>query len=402
MPKFFLLNISKSCLKIENLLFDSSLLFYFIAYFFYYQNVAFDASIRMLATAYFLLCCLNLLRVKKLYFSWCAFWYLLFIVYSSVSSIWAVEPSFSLTILPTLIRILLVGFFIQVRVEDDRDVERILSLYVIATSFMCVGIFLKMLDAYPWHLIFVVRFGNEFGYNPNITALMCVFSIMICLQKILKLNFRYIIPMFFLLFIISLCGSKKGVMGLVLGPVLLSLFREQGLKKIKTIILAFVIVFIVINLINNVPFLYEATGSRIMAFFDVLAGDNEADYSTFSRMQLITQAFDIWNENPFFGVGLNNFSVVQTVEYGLYAHCNYAEILADLGIIGFLLYYIFPFFILLSKQYLKKNSLKAFVLLLIFFDSSVVSYQLIQLQVFYWLLASETVEKSSGVRLYVS
>lgn len=55
------------------------------------------------------------------------------------------------------------------------------------------------------------------------------------------------------------------------------------------------------------------------------------------RKILYREAFGLFQSYPFFGVGLANFQEYSVS--GLYAHSNYMELLADTGLIGFLLFY---------------------------------------------------------------
>lgn len=49
------------------------------------------------------------------------------------------------------------------------------------------------------------------------------------------------------------------------------------------------------------------------------------------------QGIRVWMEHPFAGVGWQNYRFYN--EAGLYAHNNYVELLASLGVVGFFLYY---------------------------------------------------------------
>jgi O-antigen ligase len=55
------------------------------------------------------------------------------------------------------------------------------------------------------------------------------------------------------------------------------------------------------------------------------------------RIDLFTEAIELWKKNPILGNGAAQMGVFN--ENGSYAHDNYAEILADFGLVGFILYY---------------------------------------------------------------
>lgn len=70
-------------------------------------------------------------------------------------------------------------------------------------------------------------------------------------------------------------------------------------------------------------------------FADLLAGENT---SGTTRLAMIEDALAIWVQHPYFGTGIDQFRVVGI--YGTYSHNNYAEMLADFGLVGTLLFYL--------------------------------------------------------------
>lgn len=382
----------------ECLLFDISLFLYFIAYFFYFQDTPFDARIRLIASICIVLSGVNLCRFRSRGISKCAVWYLTFIAFAYISSAWAVDDLVAKSIITTLLRIAIVGIFLQIRVEARDDINRILEIYVWATLYSCVAIALTMMTMYSFDMLTLTRYGDTFGYNSNLTAMMCAISSTICIARMKVHPIRNVAFVAFFAVIVALCGSKKGVIGLVLGFLIVLLFKEKGGKKIVYFFIGLLVGFFIFFFVIMNPTLYDIIGHRLVAFWDILIGENAYSQSTVERMELIRQAVDVWYNNFFFGIGMNNFSIVQTVSKGYYAHCNYVELLADLGIIGFILYYSLPVYLVFSKSSIRYDSfvLKGIVVLLLFFDFALVSYQLIQFQIFYWLLASATIE---GCRL---
>ena len=61
------------------------------------------------------------------------------------------------------------------------------------------------------------------------------------------------------------------------------------------------------------------------------------DNSANVRENLIVVAIDTWQTSPMWGHGLDQFRLMNS--YFLYSHNNYTELLTNLGLIGFLLYY---------------------------------------------------------------
>lgn len=381
-------------LKIECLLFDISLFLYLTAYFFYFQDTAFDARVRLIASASIIITGVNLCRFNMLGISKCAVWYMTFIVFAYISSAWAADDIAAKSIIKTLLRIAIVGFFLQNRIKTKYDVERILDIYVLASIYTCFAILIKMQTLYSLDMLLLTRFGDAVGHNSNSTAMMCAISSTICLFNRKNKFLTWILPIVFFAIIIVICGSKKGIIGLTLGPLVVYTLKNKGQNKKISLFVGIFLASLFFYFITTIPALYDAVGYRLVDLGHMLKGDGTSSQSSLERMELIQQAIEIWYNHFFVGVGMNNFSLFQTVAKGYYAHCNYAELLADLGVIGFLLYYSLPTYILFSKHALQYETflLKGIVILILFFDTAVVSYQEIQFQIFYWLLAAVTID----------
>ncbi|MFS0555434.1 O-antigen ligase family protein [Brevibacillus sp. 179-C9.3 HS] len=70
-------------------------------------------------------------------------------------------------------------------------------------------------------------------------------------------------------------------------------------------------------------------------FVLLLSGENNSGNS---RMEMFHEALDLWERSPLFGNGIDQVRVLGS--HGTYSHNNYAEMLADFGLIGATLYYL--------------------------------------------------------------
>ncbi|MGH0052900.1 MAG: O-antigen ligase family protein, partial [Sphaerochaetaceae bacterium] len=77
---------------------------------------------------------------------------------------------------------------------------------------------------------------------------------------------------------------------------------------------------------------------------------------------MIQDGWQMFLENPLFGKGLNAFREI--VDYKMYSHNNYIEILVSWGIVGFLWYYGFLVFLVIQgvKKLLSGESTSAIIL----------------------------------------
>jgi O-antigen ligase len=121
--------------------------------------------------------------------------------------------------------------------------------------------------------------------------------------------------------------------------------------------------------------------------------------STADRLSFLKLGLSTFMDNPFFGVGSNNF-VVLFPGTG-YTHNNYIEILANLGIVGFLPFYLM-YFVLIKKLSKISNKgiryfLLAFVALFLFKEFALVTYYskyLIIVMFWLYLTAEEKINEN--------
>lgn len=364
-------------------LFDISLFLYFI--FFILEVNQGNALIeigRTIATIMLLISGVLLFggSMHRFRVSTCFLWYFVFVVYALASSLWAKNPETVFEIAITFLRIIIVIFFASIRIKNNDDIRRILEMFKYAVLIRNIVVFLLMLGAVSITGFFQYRFGDVVGYNSNTNAIYSVFALLIVIDEIRNVSNRKTkyAEAAILLLVIFLAGSKKGILGLLVGISLYLLFNNSGAKKTRALVIIFVIIFATYEAITTIPYLYQSIGYRFEQMFDTLKGQ-QSGTSTIERMNLIEQGLIIWKNNKLFGVGLNNFSIAQGISStyrGVYAHCNYVELLADLGIIGTLIYYIYP--LLICLKYKIKNSvmllLKTLVIVELIYDIGLVSY----------------------------
>ncbi len=378
--------------KIQRFLADASLLLYLIAYFVYYQDVAGYGTMRLVATGFLLFMCiiLNLKEIQRVcridYF---IVGYSFFVLFGFFSILWAMNTKNVSSIMVTLVRIIVLLFFLNARVKTLKDAERVLFLFVFATMYRMLFVMQKMVDFYSLNLFFNYRFGDNFNYNSNENALLCLFSLLFLVYLIDSGHKKVpcILGIIFLSFIIIISGSKKGYFGLFAGMGLYFMLQSRGSKKIRRIASSILLVVLGLYLCSSVPVLYDLIGKRFESFFETLfSGGGEG--STGERMELIKQGLNIWLEHPLLGCGLNNFSVLQTVKVGYYAHNNYVELLADVGIVGTLMYYSAvcrPVFIPIYRGNKLAALMKSMALLLLVLEFGMVTYVTFEYIIIYYL-----------------
>ena len=90
---------------------------------------------------------------------------------------------------------------------------------------------------------------------------------------------------------------------------------------------------------------------------------NLPEGSLATRYGFVQAALQVWQGHPLLGVGTNQFRYYapeySSNVFSSYAHSDYAEILADFGLIGFLLYYAFFFSLSVRVLWLQVGTVAA-------------------------------------------
>ena len=375
-----------------SVIFDISLLLYLIAYYVFYQDITpYASTVRLLATGLIFLsgCMISINRAPVLDLHIAT--YILFFIFGLISIMWAKDDTLIISVISSMLRTIMVLYFVSVRVKTQEDIERVMIIHILAIIFLNIFVLKLMIDFYSLSGFFLRRFGDNFAYNSNATSNLNAISALFCIyfMKKSKKKIFPLISLLFFIFIIIICGSKQGMIALVMG-ILLTIYLKGNLqKKFNTIIIAIIVVIVLWELLMNVPRLYETIGYRFEGFLGI-GNAISKDGSTLNRNHLLKQAFEVWMSHPLAGVGFNNFPVVQTVQSGYYyAHNNYMELLADLGIIGFFCFYMNYVRILrvkIDSSIPMQVLLKSLFYMIAFIDLAVVSYQDLRYQLPLYLI----------------
>lgn len=166
--------------------------------------------------------------------------------------------------------------------------------------------------------------------NPNLTALKLYMafisgSYLIYFQKkyskiALALSIISAIGM-------VLTGSRKTF---IISVVVIALLFISGRKRYLKMALLVIGATVAYDAAMNNPVVHNIIGWRLAA----IGGTDE---SSMERARLLHDAINTALNNPIFGVGLHNSMFYTAI--GKYAHNNFAEIFADLGLIGFSIFY---------------------------------------------------------------
>ena len=317
----------------------------------------------------------------------------LFISMCFISVIWALTQQTVISISMSLVLRLLTGITIILYINSFERLKKIIKYMIIAGIILCLRMIIQVpIDAWGSE-----RVGNYLAYNPDnsygatgITYVLGIAAVYVLTspETIIKSSkLKYLIVTVFSVFSL-LSGSKKQVFLLLIPICLMSIFKSKSvIKTLKNLIFSLIISIVIIFAIFQIDILYNSIGVRILSSLSIFFPDIavETDASTIARQYFLHAAWSVFKNHPLIGIGLDGFKFVNPYEHA-WAENNFLELLADLGVIGTVIYYSLHIKILseIIKKIKYRNNfdIQNFIVIicLITIDFTMVSYASIVLQ----------------------
>lgn len=270
--------------------------------------------------------------------------------------------------------ILSIAFVIFLLTDTKIRIKTILSGSIYSSIILCLWIFINEWDMI---LLFTERIGwSASGSNPNIVGLILgIFSYITLFEIIAEKKRKYIIILFFQYIFMFLTGSKKALISIILGLILLPLLEKK--KHLGTFLAVMSVLSILLYGIFNVEIMYNLIGHRVERTFSFLTQNNMQDNSTSLRIFYTSLGWNYWLQSPLFGHGF--FAFNYKLGIGTYTHNNYIEILVSHGLLGLLVYYSMYIYLLVKTYSLRSKEKYAPLFFLILIsamiqDFGIVSY----------------------------
>ena len=251
--------------------------------------------------------------------------------------------------------------------NSEFDYKKVVFIFFILTSIEIIWI----------NNLFLERFnliGRDLGLraftgNINITGIVLLFKAPIILYGIDKFRGIYksilTINLIALLFTILLMGSRLSnliILSTFIGFIAYKLVISSKIIKNSTLLILGISILISLT-INKIIF-QESPDNAISRTTNIL----ESSGSTNQRLRFYGQAIDHILNNPFIGTGAGNWKIqsliyenefIKDYVVPFHVHNDYLQSAAELGVLGFLLNYIFYiiFIFLFVKEY--KNILSS-------------------------------------------
>lgn len=350
-------------------------LIYFLPFFLLTGPFLPDLSISVLGVIFIYLCFKK--DLKKYYINYFTLYFLIFYLYLLSSSFFSADPVFSIQSIIFYFRFILLALVIWYFIDLDK-------LFIKHFGYFLMGAFMfALLDGYYQFLY------NEsiFGYTTKLTRLTLplnddlllgsfisrLFPLLFGLIIFSHLNSRYFLTISFLLLVICdvlifLSGERTAFGLMIIATLFIVLFIEKYRKiRIFSLLFSLIIIFFISILspeikTRNIDYTISQLG------IDNNSQEGKNDQKLFNKIylfseqhhSLINTGLNIFKNNFVAGSGPNTFRLLcNKKEYSFnkqscstHPHNSVIQIFAELGIIGFLFYFIlctslcFKFFIL--------------------------------------------------------
>ena len=219
-------------------------------------------------------------------------------------------------------------------------------------------------------------FGDELiagGFIQRF-SLFTFFILPLFYKKISKTFSKYLIPIFFIIFLagIILSGNRMPFILFLMTIFLILLFQAQTRKFFFPFIIVFSICFfIILNFNNQVRLNFTNFFNQISKMTTIVV---EMDFDNRTNPQYLREFasfYDTWLMNKYVGGGIKNFryychhrpNIQKNTDFvcNMHPHNYYLEILTETGIIGFInvsLIFLMIFYLTFFKKYFLNSNLK--------------------------------------------
>jgi len=257
-----------------------------------------------------------------------------FFVWGALSLTWSVSAPRTDVIKNLFLNYILLFLFIQYLGESINRIK----ICIVAFAFAGIIVVVKILTAIDLTTI-TERIFLE-GFNINDVGLTLVFSGMCFFYLYEVTQKKYCLILSIVCMGTSLLSGSKKILFDILIFLFLSAFWNKSFspKYLARIMVFLFFSFAMVFLVFNNEYLYAIIGKRTKEFIDAALGASEYNASDTIRSNLIEYGIELFKQYPMKGVGIANSELLN--EYGMYAHSNYIEMLANVGIIGCILFYL--------------------------------------------------------------
>lgn len=273
---------------------------------------------------------------KKMKISYSLFPLVLFGLYCTLSSFFT---NYEYNISSIVFSIFTCFMFSQ-SFDSQEDIEIFFKICVIGGYLLIVFLVIKSGNISTLLKTISSNALSEILIQKNILAFLMAIVSVICFfygntMKRKEYYFVMICPTLMLL----ATGSRRGIISLLIGIVLIMLLEGGGVKRYKNIFLAIVVLLILKELLS-LP-IFSSMNERLISLIEAINGNAAFSNSDESRFEMIQTGLNMFYNKPLFGYGAGAFKEI--AGYGKYSHNNYVELLVNFGAFGCVIYYYVVF-----------------------------------------------------------
>mgnify|MGYP000853091197 CR=1 FL=1 len=282
--------------------------------------------------------------------------YGMFFVWCCLSVLWSPAMDKTMAAAASVGQMIVICSLMTLYLVNIENIEKVLYGFAIASIIM-IGFLILKTQPSEWVDALTGSFsassdkgriGYSIGHHPNAMGNLCALLAFIWLYFYDKTKHKvYLIWILLLSLILLFTKSRAAILMLIMyffGYIILA--KKRRFLFIKIIPAIIILSFLLYWAIFNIPILYELIGFRMEGVFGLFNPSYTIDASSYTRINMMKYGIDMFKKHPFTGVGFGNYGYYAYHYYDLftetYAHSNYIEILAGLGVVGIFLYYILP------------------------------------------------------------
>ena len=265
----------------------------------------------------------------------------IFALYTFMSATWAWNSTLAISKGITICSILLCFSFLYPYFLQRKNIDILIDAFMFSGYGIAVyTVIFYGASGISSMLNGNIRVGNDFT-NANsiglIAATSCIIQFYYLIKKEKKIFSVFLIPCIIAL---AISQSRKAMVMLVAGVAFLIMTTSSDKlslkKKIFRIILAAISVGLLIYILSKLK-IFSGVFGRFETLFESMNGQRAEDIRAVYRKIGMQQFY----KTPILGIGMgNSLELLASVgQRRTYLHCNFVEILASGGIIGFVIYY---------------------------------------------------------------
>ncbi len=319
---------------------DALILLYMCGIYLLSVYPATNTLFRVIAFALMGVCAFYMLIKRRWRFEKLLGFFALFVLFCVISTLWASNMAAAEAVCWTLVQLFMVFFLVYNYAVEEKKVRYLMLVIMLAgVVFAVYSVFWFGVEAFFEGMIEGSRVGAE-DSTLNLVGMATATSSILCLWYIFyEKRMWCVVPLVICVVVGFGTGSRKMLVALALGGMLLFLLRGNFRKRLIGVLEAALLLFVLYQLLQ-LP-VFAGISERFDSFLNIFTGEGEADGSAIKRLDMIQYGLEQFYKTPIGGIGIGNTYLLsfEALGWETYLHNNYVELLASVGILGTGLYY---------------------------------------------------------------